>query len=958
MKQIVYEHNGKYLLGGIKLGALELGVKQFPQMASAPVPFRVQGLTIIPQIASSMGIYLTVLNEKGQPMDRSRDEIEIYRANEATFNQVASYTQGLITAFAQRKVPLVVLPKNAETTLMQLINAKANPQPKLQPKVEQPKPQQKVEQPKPQPKVEQPKVEQPKVEPKMEQPKVEQPKAEQPKVKQPKVEEPKAEQPKVEKKVDEDKPEKEPLKLKERMVRFFKGSINEKDTEELVWELTDPVEGDDNTVESLAYEILDKSPELIPLALPLLQKVGIALGPKGIAVTTILCRIIAMAMKSKAAKAEEKQELPEVKETPTLEATPVVNVNVGTSDEATTPIQQTEEVAETAVGVAGTSISWNKDLTANSVEEKKEDKAVEEIKEDTITNTVEDNFGDIHTTSTGSELDAEGNIIYIRGDMAPNPAPESITPTTKEFMISEYSKQKQFVIPYATIADSIPNLSIETFIDNVNSIKDNPRLINNNKQLSEVHQLIKTKLEEAGDTVNVIRLLRIINRRLGSRGFEILYKAMCIDIPGSKLSADNRNTLYEGVPYIVYLFKLANDQIFGHETTEERNKRYMASVSLYMEVAQNSTLEELSMGGSEDVDYDDFIVDYDEDDFEDERQYEMSEEDMTDSQAKISLLIGESRILTDILRYLNIKYEDKHVKGFAAFQILSCLSTGGKKITITSNELDLIGLDKILVRLDKANLLIYSDKNMPISPEILGYTIHQLATQEMTFEGQYYQASQAAKARSGGDPAKYAELMKPEIERVKSGNYTYNRVLPFVQANIKNAKEVNGVNPLLEKYPGILEFSKVINDPMKLRMEKIVMKQTEENSRKGIPMGFIYQNLNAKTVAERFYYLPAQSNTLYEGFCEVEGFTTEDYRQTSKSDNNTVFFSKESLVKNLGNPAQHMVVIPYTNAQQLINNPVSTILEFIQRKAQLQGDLNVPPFITINDNTKIRAMEP
>ena len=36
MKQIVYEHNGKYLLGGIKLGALELGVKQFPQMASAP----------------------------------------------------------------------------------------------------------------------------------------------------------------------------------------------------------------------------------------------------------------------------------------------------------------------------------------------------------------------------------------------------------------------------------------------------------------------------------------------------------------------------------------------------------------------------------------------------------------------------------------------------------------------------------------------------------------------------------------------------------------------------------------------------------------------------------------------------------------------------------------------------------------------------------------------------------
>ena len=247
---------------------------------------------------------------------------------------------------------------------------------------------------------------------------------------------------------------------------------------------------------------------------------------------------------------------------------------------------------------------------------------------------------------------------------------------------------------------------------------------------------------------------------------------------------------------------------------------------------------------------------------------------------------------------------------------------------------------------------------MPISPEILGYTIHQLATQEMTSEGQFYQASQAAKARSGGDPAKYAELMKPEIERVKSGNYTYNRVLPFVQANIKNAKEINGVNPLLEKYPGILEFSKVINDPMKLRMEKIVMKQTEENSRKGIPMGFIYQNLNAKTVAERFYYLPAQSNTLYEGFCEVEGFTTEDYRQTSKSDNNTVFFSKESLVKNLGNPAQHMVVVPYTNAQQLINNPVSTILEFIQKRAQLQGDLNVPPFITISDNTKIRAMEP
>lgn len=952
MKQIVYEHNGKYLLGGIKLGALELGVKQFPQMASAPVPFRIQGLTIIPQIASSMGIYLTVLNEKGQPMDRSRDEIEIYRANEATFNQVASYTQGLITAFAQRKVPLVVLLKNAEATLMQLINAKANPQPKLQPKVEQPKPQQKVEQPKPQPKVEQPKVEEPKVEAKVEQPKVEQPKVEQPKVEQPKTEE------KVDKKAEEDKPEKEPLKLKERMVRFFKGSINEKDTEELVWELTDPVEGDDNTVESLAYEILDKSPELIPLALPLLQKVGIALGPKGIAVTTILCRIIAMAMKSKAAKAEEKQELPEVKETPTLEATPVVNVNVGTSDEATTPIQQTEEVAKTAVGVAGTGISWNKDLTANSVEEKKEDEAVEEIKEDTITNTVEDNFSDSHTTSTGSELDAEGNIIYIRGDIAPNPAPESITPTTKEFMISEYSKQKQFVIPYATIADSISNLPIETFIDNVNSIKDNPRLINNNKQLSEVHQLIKTKLEEAGDTVNVIRLLRIINRRLGSRGFEILYKAMCIDIPGSKLSADNRNTLYEGVPYIVYLLKLANDQIFGNETAEERNKRYMASVSLYMEVAQNSTLEELSMGSSEDVDYDDFVIDYDEDDFEDERQYEMSEEDMTDSQAKISLLIGESRILTDILRYLNIKYEDKHVKGFAAFQILSCLSAGGKKITITSNELDLIGLGKILVRLDKANLLIYSDKNMPISPEILGYTIHQLATQEMTFEGQYYQASQAAKARSGGDPAKYAELMKPEIERVKSGNYAYNRILPFVQANIKNAKEVNGVNPLLEKYPGILEFSKVINDPMKLRMEKIVMKQTEENSRKGIPMGFIYQNLNAKTVAERFYYLPAQSNTLYEGFCEVEGFTTEDYRQTSKSDNNTVFFSKESLVKNLGNPAQHMVVIPYTNAQQLINNPVSTILEFIQRKAQLQGDLNVPPFITISDNTKIRAMEP
>lgn len=942
MKQIVYEHNGKYLLGGIKLGALELGVKQFPQMASAPVPFRIQGLTIIPQIASSMGIYLTVLNEKGQPMDRSRDEIEIYRANEATFNQVASYTQGLITAFAQRKVPLVVLPKNAEATLMQLINAKANPQPKPQPKVEQPKPQ-----PKPQPKVEEPKAE-----PKVEQPKVEQPKVEQPKVEQSKTEE------KVDKKAAEEKPEKEPLKLKERLVRFFKGSINEKDTEELVWELTDPVEGDDNTVESLAYEILDKSPELIPLALPLLQKVGIALGPKGIAVTTILCRIIAMAMKSKSAKADGKQELPEVKETPVVEAAPVVNFNVGTSDEATTPIKQTEEVAETAAGVTGTGISWNKNLSANSVEEKKEDDMVEDSKEDTTTNAVEDNFGDNPTTSSGSELDSEGNIIYIRGDIAPNPAPESITPTTKEFMISEYSKQKQFVIPYATIADSIPNLPIETFIDNVNSIKDNPRLINNNKQLSEVHQLIKTKLEEAGDTVNVIRLLRIINRRLGSRGFEILYKAMCIDIPGSKLSADNRNTLYEGVPYIVYLFKLANDQIFGHETAEERNKRYMASVSLYMEVAQNSTLEELSMGGSEDVDYDDFIVDYDEDDFEDERQYEMSEEDMTDSQAKISLLIGESRILTDILRYLNIKYEDKHVKGFAAFQILSCLSAGGKKITITSNELDLIGLGKILVRLDKANLLIYSDKNMPISPEILGYTIHQLATQEMTFEGQYYQASQAAKARSGGDPAKYAELMKPEIERVKSGNYTYNRVLPFVQANIKNAKEVNGVNPLLEKYPGILEFSKVINDPMKLRMEKIVMKQTEENSRKGIPMGFIYQNLNAKTVAERFYYLPAQSNTLYEGFCEVEGFTTEDYRQTSKSDNNTVFFSKESLVKNLGNPAQHMVVIPYTNAQQLINNPVSTILEFIQRKAQLQGDLNVPPFITISDNTKIRAMEP
>lgn len=955
MKQIVYEHNGKYLLGGIKLGALELGVKQFPQMASAPVPFRIQGLTIIPQIASSMGIYLTVLNEKGQPMDRSRDEIEIYRANEATFNQVASYTQGLITAFAQRKVPLVVLPKNAEATLMQLINAKANPQPKPQPKVEQPKPQPKAEQPKPQPKP-QPKVEEPKAEPKVES-KVEQPKVEQPKVEQPKVEQSKTEE-KIDKRAAEEKPEKEPLKLKERMVRFFKGSINEKDTEELVWELTDPVEGDNNTVESLAYEILDKSPELIPLALPLLQKVGIALGPKGIAVTTIICRIIAMAMKSKAAKAEEKQELPEVKETPAVEAAPVVNVNVGTSDEVTTPIKQTEEVAETAAGVTGTGISWNKNLTANPSEEKKEDDMAEESKEDTTTNAIEDNFGDNPTTSSGSELDSDGNVIYIRGDIASNPAPESITPTTKEFMISEYSKQKQFVIPYATIADSIPNLPIETFIDNVNSIKDNPRLINNNKQLSEVHQLIKTKLEEAGDTVNVIRLLRIINRRLGSRGFEILYKAMCIDIPGSKLSADNRNTLYEGVPYIVYLLKLANDQIFGNETAEERNKRYMASVSLYMEVAQNSTLEELSMGSSEDVDYDDFVIDYDEDDFEDERQYEMSEEDMTDSQAKISLLIGESRILTDILRYLNIKYEDKHVKGFAAFQILSCLSAGGKKITITSNELDLIGLGKILVRLDKANLLIYSDKNMPISPEILGYTIHQLATQEMTFEGQYYQASQAAKARSGGDPAKYAELMKPEIERVKSGNYTYNRVLPFVQANIKNAKEVNGVNPLLEKYPGILEFSKVINDPMKLRMEKIVMKQTEENSRKGIPMGFIYQNLNAKTVAERFYYLPAQSNTLYEGFCEVEGFTTEDYRQTSKSDNNTVFFSKESLVKNLGNPAQHMVVIPYTNAQQLINNPVSTILEFIQRKAQLQGDLNVPPFITISDNTRIRAMEP
>lgn len=955
MKQIVYEHNGKYLLGGIKLGALELGVKQFPQMASAPVPFRVQGLTIIPQIASSMGIYLTVLNEKGQPMDRSRDEIEIYRANEATFNQVASYTQGLITAFAQRKVPLVVLPKNAEATLMQLINAKTNPQPKPQPKVEQPKPQPKAEQPKPQPKP-QPKVEESKIEPKVES-KVEQPKVEQPKVEQPKVEQSKTEE-KVDKKEAEEKPEKEPLKLKERMVRFFKGSINEKDTEELVWELTDPVEGDDNTVESLAYEILDKSPELIPLALPLLQKVGIALGPKGIAVTAIICRIIAIAMKSKAAKAEEKQELPEVKETPAVEAAPVVNVNVGTSDEATIPIKQTEEVAETTAGVTGTGISWNKNLTANSVEEKKEDDMVENSKEDTTTNAVEDDFGDNPTTSSGSELDSEGNIIYIRGDIAPNPAPESITPTTKEFMISEYSKQKQFVISYATIADSIPNLPIETFIDNVNSIKDNPRLINNNKQLSEVHQLIKTKLEEAGDTVNVIRLLRIINRRLGSRGFEILYKAMCIDIPGSKLSADNRNTLYEGIPYIVYLLKLANDQIFGNETAEERNKRYMASVSLYMEVAQNSTLEELSMGSSEDVDYDDFVIDYDEDDFEDERQYEMSEEDMTDSQAKISLLIGESRILTDILRYLNIKYEDKHVKGFAAFQILSCLSAGGKKITITSNELDLIGLGKILVRLDKANLLIYSDKNMPISPEILGYTIHQLATQEMTFEGQYYQASQAAKARSGGDPDKYAKLMKPEIERVKSGNYTYNRVLPFVQANIKNAKEVNGVNPLLEKYPGILEFSKVINDPMKLRMEKIVMKQTEENSRKGIPMGFIYQNLNAKTVAERFYYLPAQSNTLYEGFCEVEGFTTEDYRQTSKSDNNTVFFSKESLIKNLGNPAQHMVVIPYTNAQQLINNPVSTILEFIQRKAQLQGDLNVPPFITISDNTKIRAMEP
>lgn len=955
MKQIVYEHNGKYLLGGIKLGALELGVKQFPQMASAPVPFRIQGLTIIPQIASSMGIYLTVLNEKGQPMDRSRDEIEIYRANEATFNQVASYTQGLITAFAQRKVPLVVLPKNAEATLMQLINAKANPQPKPQPKVEQPKPQPKAEQPKPQPKP-QPKVEEPKAEPKVES-KVEQPKVEQPKVEQPKVEQSKTEE-KIDKRAAEEKPEKESLKLKERMVRFFKGSINEKDTEELVWELTDPVEGDNNTVESLAYEILDKSPELIPLALPLLQKVGIALGPKGIAVTTIICRIIAMAMKSKAAKAEEKQELPEVKETPAVEAAPVVNVNVGTSDEVTTPIKQTEEVAETAAGVTGTGISWNKNLTANPSEEKKEDDMAEESKEDTTTNAIEDNFGDNPTTSSGSELDSDGNIIYIRGDIASNPAPESITPTTKEFMISEYSKQKQFVIPYATIADSIPNLPIETFIDNANSIKDNPRLINNNKQLSEVHQLIKTKLEEAGDTVNVIRLLRIINRRLGSRGFEILYKAMCIDIPGSKLSADNRNTLYEGVPYIVYLLKLANDQIFGNETAEERNKRYMASVSLYMEVAQNSTLEELSMGSSEDVDYDDFVIDYDEDDFEDERQYEMSEEDMTDSQAKISLLIGESRILTDILRYLNIKYEDKHVKGFAAFQILSCLSAGGKKITITSNELDLIGLGKILVRLDKANLLIYSDKNMPISPEILGYTIHQLATQEMTSEGQFYQASQAAKARSGGDPAKYAELMKPEIERVKSGNYTYNRVLPFVQANIKNAKEVNGVNPLLEKYPGILEFSKVINDPMKLRMEKIVMKQTEENSRKGIPMGFIYQNLNAKTVAERFYYLPAQSNTLYEGFCEVEGFTTEDYRQTSKSDNNTVFFSKESLVKNLGNPAQHMVVIPYTNAQQLINNPVSTILEFIQRKAQLQGDLNVPPFITISDNTKIRAMEP
>lgn len=363
--------------------------------------------------------------------------------------------------------------------------------------------------------------------------------------------------------------------------------------------------------------------------------------------------------------------------------------------------------------------------------------------------------------------DAPKIAIYLYGKLPENTAGQkvSITGTTKEFAESQYEKGEQLVVPYVELAED----NEEGKFALTQSIK---RLINDSdavlydKKLKSIYDALNGAVNKFDDNIDLIKLIRIMNRKFGTRTPDMLYNMVRLDVMKSP------NGLYNGVPYLVYLVNTAYQM--SSESTDEKQKATKAfdAVACYINAITSVVDDESN---------DDDVWDQLDDDFDGE--IESEEVDVSPLDRAVNQVLMAEEMLTKYLeeQMYSLSYDNMRVMLFARFQVAFMISEQGKEISVMTNPvLEKIGIKGLMMSIVNNELTIKDTMGNVIIPIIMSMAIYK------------------NRIRRDGEPATYnAELQRIwrlDKESVNDDKYPKNvfssKIVGLNEATLVNEKKL------------------------------------------------------------------------------------------------------------------------------------------------------------------------
>lgn len=392
--------------------------------------------------------------------------------------------------------------------------------------------------------------------------------------------------------------------------------------------------------------------------------------------------------------------------TPTIadSSEPIKEVQIKKVEEVITQPEQVEEtftqipLSELDVSM---DISWdNGDKQTSELKESKESVTLDSP---LITHSV---FEEVDT------LDTPKIAIYLYGKLPENTVGQkvSITGTTKEFAESQYEKGEQLVVPYVELAEDNKEGKF-ALIQLIKRLINDSDAILYDKKLKSIYDALNEVINKFEDNIDLIKLIRVMNRKFGTRTPDMLYNMMRLDIMKSP------NGLYNGVPYLVYLVNTAYQM--SSESTDEKQKAIKAfdAVACYISAITSVVDDESN---------DDDVWDQLDDDFDGE--IESEETNLSPLDIAVNQVLMAEEMLTKYLeeQMYSLSYDDMRVMLFARFQVAFMISEQGKEISVMTNPvLDKIGIKGLMMSIVNNELTIKDTMGNVIIPIIMSMAIYK-----------------------------------------------------------------------------------------------------------------------------------------------------------------------------------------------------------------------------------------